>query len=155
MIATGEKIPEFEVKNQNGDIVTHETYLGKNVIYFFYPKDNTPGCTLEANAFSGLTKEFEALNTVVVGISKDSVASHEKFCNKFNLSVALLSDPEMQLIEPFGIWQEKKNYGKTYMGIVRSTFAVDKNGKVITVWKNVKAKGHAEKVLEFMKEVHE
>lgn len=119
------------------------------VLLFVYPKDNTPGCTTESKDFSALESEFLALGIRVIGVSPDSVASHQKFIQLQDLSVLLLSDPEKKLIEPLGAWGEKKNYGKTYMGIIRSTFLIDIKTQIIEKeWRNVRAKGHAERVLK-------
>ncbi len=148
MLSVGDKVPEITLKNQEDKEISIKDYAGKFVVYYFYPKDNTPGCTLEANEFTALKEAFSKKNSVVFGISKDSVASHKKFCDKQNLSIQLLSDPENSVIEKFGAWQLKKNYGKEYMGIVRSTALVDPDGVIIKKWDKVKAAGHAQEVLE-------
>ncbi|MBF0379923.1 MAG: thioredoxin-dependent thiol peroxidase [Magnetococcales bacterium] len=149
LLNTGDTIPSLTIPDQNGNEVALESLLGKNgAVIYFYPKDNTPGCTLEANDFQRLSDDFAALGINVVGISKDSVASHTKFSTKHNLTFTLLSDGEGAACEGFGVWQEKKNYGKVYMGIVRSTFLVDAKGKVVKTWTKVKTKGHAEAVLQ-------
>ncbi len=149
LLNVGDTIPFLTVPDQNGDQKNLQDLLGKGgAIIYFYPKDNTPGCTLEANDFQRLQGDFAALGMNVVGISKDSVASHTKFCTKHGLDFTLLSDGDGKACEGFGVWQEKKNYGKVYMGIVRSTFLVDAEGKVTKTWTKVKTKGHAEKVLE-------
>ncbi|MBF0445824.1 MAG: thioredoxin-dependent thiol peroxidase [Magnetococcales bacterium] len=149
LLNSGDSIPSLTLPDQNGKEVALEALLGANgAVIYFYPKDNTPGCTVEANDFQRLSGDFAALGINVVGISKDSVASHTKFCTKQNLTFTLLSDGEGAACEGFGVWQEKKNYGKVYMGIVRSTFLVDAKGKVVKTWTKVKTKGHAQAVLE-------
>ena len=127
---------------------TLEKYRGKKIVLYFYPKDNTKGCTLEAVEFSELINEFEKLNTVVIGVSKDSLSSHRKFIDKNSLGINLVSDEDLSIQKYFEVWKLKKLYGKEYMGTVRSTFIIDENGKVIKEFRNVKAKGHAKTVLE-------
>jgi len=122
-------------------------------LLYFYPKDDTPGCTLEASDFTQLKSEFEALGIQIIWISKDSETSHAKFCNKYNLSIQLLSDEDESLHNQFGVIGEKKNYGKVYIGVIRSTFLLDSQWKIIKEWRNVKATGHAEKVLREIKEI--
>jgi thioredoxin-dependent peroxiredoxin len=149
LLNSGDSIPSLTLPDQNGKELALDTLLGANgAVIYFYPKDNTPGCTIEANDFQRLSGDFAILGLNVVGISKDSVASHTKFCTKQNLTFTLLSDGDGAACEGFGVWQEKKNYGKVYMGIVRSTFLVDANGKVVKTWTKVKTKGHAQAVLE-------
>ncbi|ASM37767.1 thiol peroxidase [Campylobacter sputorum bv. paraureolyticus LMG 11764] len=143
----GDKALEFELENADGVKVSLGDFVGKNVVLYFYPKDNTPGCTTEACEFSQNYDEFMKKNTVIIGISPDSVKSHANFIQKHNLSHILLSDPNKEVAKLYGVWQVKKNYGKEYLGIVRSTFVIDKNGNIIKVYKNVKAKDHAIKVL--------
>lgn len=121
-------------------------------LLYFYPKDDTPGCTLEAQDFTRLVSDFAKLGIQIVGVSKDSESSHAKFCNKYDLGVTLISDESGELHEQFGVIGEKKNYGKVYIGVIRSTFLLDQTGKILKEWRNVKATGHAEKVLrELMK----
>lgn len=152
ILATGAQIPDIAIPDQNANTIPLFDHIGKQgAIIYFYPKDNTPSCTIEANDFQKLQGEFEQLGVAVIGISKDSIQSHDKFCNKYGLAFTLLSDTQGEACERFGVWQEKKNYGKTYMGIVRSTFSVDANGRIINVYTNVKTKGHAEKVLNEIK----
>ena len=122
-------------------------------LLYFYPKDDTPGCTLEASDFTRLKSEFEALGIHIIWISKDSETSHAKFCNKYNLSIQLVSDEDESLHNQFGVIGEKKNYGKVYIGVIRSTFLLDSQWKIIKEWRNVKATGHAEKVLREIKEI--
>ena len=122
-------------------------------LLYFYPKDDTPGCTLEASDFTRLKSEFEALGIHIIWISKDSETSHAKFCNKYNLGIQLVSDEDESLHNQFGVIGEKKNYGKVYIGVIRSTFLLDSQWKIIKEWRNVKATGHAEKVLRKIKEI--
>jgi thioredoxin-dependent peroxiredoxin len=123
-------------------------------ILYFYPKDDTPGCTLEAQDFTRLKKDFEALGIEIIGVSKDSEASHAKFCGKYDLGIRLVSDESGELHEQFGVIGEKKNYGKVYVGVIRSTFLLDSDGKILREWRNVKATGHAEKVLKEIKKAY-
>jgi len=148
MIEEGNQAPNFECLDDKENKITLADFKGKKLVLFFYPKDNTPGCTRESIAFSELKETFNKKNTEVVGVSKDSVSSHQSFCEKQKLSVQLLSDPETKMIQDYGVWQEKKNYGKTYMGVVRSTILINEEGIVDKVWRNVRVDGHAEKVLE-------
>ena len=147
----GDKAPNFTLRNENNNEITLTDYKGKKVILYFYPKDDTPGCTKESNEFSELSDKFKLKNTEIIGISKDSVESHKKFKEKYNLKVTLVSDPEMEAIQAYGVWKEKKNYGKTYMGIVRTTVLINEEGKIEKRWNNVKVNGHCEKVLEAIK----
>lgn len=148
MLEVGTKAPDFTVNDQDGNSVSLSDFKGKSVVLYFYPKDDTPGCTREGIGFSEKLSEFEKRNAVVLGVSKDSVSSHKKFCNKYNLNITLLSDEDMDILEPYGAWGEKKNYGKTYMGIIRSTFIINPAGDISKVWKAVKVNGHVDKVLE-------
>ncbi len=147
MINTNDSAPDFSLQNQDGVTVNLKDFRGSNVVLFFYPKDNTSGCTIEAKDFSANKEIFIKKNTLIIGISKDSVTSHKNFCQKQNLDIVLLSDPDHSVIEKYGAWQKKKNYGKEYMGIVRSTYLIDTKGKVIKFWEKVKVKGHIEEVL--------
>lgn len=147
----GKKTPvSVQVVDANGKVVSLKDYAGKTVILYFYPKDDTPGCTLEALAFEEYLPKFKKLGVVVVGVSKDSCASHQKFAKKYKLSFALWSDPEQKLIDAFGVWQKKKFMGREYMGIVRSTYVIDAKGMVIKAYESVSAKGHAEEVYAFI-----
>lgn len=145
MLKAGDKAPDFILENDEGKKVSLEDFKGKKLILYFYPKDNTPGCTQEAIEFSLLKDKFSDLNTVVVGVNSGDLASHQNFKSKHNLKVMLLTDPENKTAEAYGAWGEKKNYGKTYMGIIRSTFVIE-NGTVQDAMYNVKAGGHAERV---------
>ena len=147
MLNTGIKAPNFELPDQNGTIHTIEEYRGKKVILYFYPKDNTPGCTKQACGFSERYPQFMEKGTVVLGVSRDTVASHKKFEEKYGLVFTLLSDPERKVIEAYDVWKEKKNYGKVSMGVVRTTYLIDENGIIIRANDKVKAAEDAEKML--------
>lgn len=151
MLNVGEKAPEFTLPDRNGQPVRLSDFAGKRVVLYFYPRDNTPGCTRQACAFALLYEEFQALNAVVVGVSKDSVASHDKFAQKYGLPFVLLSDPELQAIQAYGVWQEKKLYGKTSMGVVRTTYLLDEQGVIQKVMPKVKPDQNAGEVLAFLK----
>lgn len=147
-LAAGEMAPDFSLPRNGGGTLSLSDFAGKPVILYFYPKDDTSGCTTEAVDFSGLTEEFAKLGATVIGVSPDSVKSHDKFAAKHNLSVVLAADEEHKALEAYGVWKEKSMYGKTYMGVERSTFLIDKSGKVAEVWRKVKVPGHAEAVLK-------
>lgn len=147
ILAAGDMAPEFSLENSDGVSIGLRDFRGKNVVLYFYPKDNTPGCTTEACEFSANYDEFIANDTVIVGISPDSVKSHSGFIAKQNLKHILLSDINKEVAKAYGVWQVRKNYGKEYLGIVRTTFVIDKEGKIAKVYKSVKAAGHAAKVL--------
>jgi len=149
MLEQNQDAPTFSAPNQNQDIISLADFKGeKHVILYFYPKDDTPGCTIEANQFTGLAREFEALNTIVLGVSKDSCESHQAFIDKFELQVDLLADTSGEICATYGVWQEKKKNGVKKMGIVRSTFLIDKAGKLAEVLYGVSADGHAQEMLE-------
>ena len=143
--------PEFALQNQNGDEVRLEDYRGKKVVLYFYPKDNTAGCSRQAAAFAAEYDAIRALGAEVVGVSKDSVASHVRFAEKYNLPFTLLSDPELTAIQAYDVWQEKKLYGKTSMGVVRTTYLIDENGNIEKVWPKVKPDANAAEVLAYLK----
>ena len=147
MLNTGIKAPNFELPDQNGTIHTLEEYRGKKVILYFYPKDNTAGCTKQACGFSERYPQFTEKGAVILGVSKDSVASHKKFEEKYGLVFTLLSDPERKVIEAYDVWKEKKNYGKVSMGVVRTTYLIDENGIIIRANDKVKVAEDAEKML--------
>lgn len=147
VLVAGDIAPEFSLENSDGVSISLRDFRGKNVILYFYPKDNTPGCTTEACEFSANYDEFIANDTVIVGVSPDSVKSHSGFIIKQNLKHILLSDINKDVAKVYGVWQVRKNYGKEYLGIVRTTFVIDKEGKISKVYKSVKAAGHAAKVL--------
>ena len=153
MLQIGMKAPDFTLKNQHGEEIRLSDFLGKKVVLYFYPKDNTPGCTRQACAFAEAYEAFKAQDVAVIGVSKDSVASHVKFAEKFNLPFVLLSDPELQAIEPYGVWQEKKMCGKTCMGVVRTTFIIDENGLVEKVMPKVKPDTNAAEILAYLANV--
>ena len=150
MLQEGMQAPAVMLADKDGKMVSLSDFLGKKVVLYFYPKDNTPGCTRQACAFAAAYSEFEKKNAVVIGISKDSVSSHEKFAEKYNLPFILLSDPELQAIQAYGVWQEKKLYGKTSMGVVRTTFLIDEQGKIMKVMPKVKPDINAVEVLELL-----
>ena len=154
MLEVNQQAPDFSAVNQDGETVTLKQFRGKkNVVLYFYPKDDTPGCTVEANEFTALIDEFAAADTVVLGVSKDTCAKHQKFISKHGLKVELLADTEGELCELYGTWGLRKFMGREYMGIGRSTFVIDKKGKLVEVNYKVKAKGHAEAILEIVKEL--
>ncbi len=148
MIKEGDKLPAFKLKNQEGKDIELQDYKGKNLVIYIYPKDDTPGCTIEAIDFSTLKPEFEKKNTVILGLSKDSIKKHQSFCEKHKLTIHLLSDPDVNYINALGAWQEKSMYGKTYMGIIRSTYLVNAEGVISKIWNKVKVKNHAKQVLD-------
>ena len=150
MLEVGMKAPEFELLNQAGETVKLSDFAGKKVVLYFYPKDNTPGCTRQACAFAGAYEAFKELDVAVIGVSKDSVASHVKFAEKHGLPFILLSDPEHAVIEAYGVWQEKKLYGKVSMGVVRTTFIIDENGNIEKVMPKVKPDTNAAEILEYL-----
>lgn len=150
MLTIGIQAPDFTLFDKDGNAVSLSHFLGKRVVLYFYPRDNTPGCTRQACAFAGAYKEFEARGVVVIGISRDSVASHQKFAAKYELPFILLSDPDRVAIEAYGVWQEKKTCGKVSMGVVRSTYLIDAEGKIEAVMPNVKPDTNAAQVLEML-----
>ena len=150
MLEVGMKAPLFTLPDQNGHLVSLSDFLGKKVVLYFYPKDNTPGCTRQACAFGESYEAFWAKNTVVIGISKDSTASHLRFAEKYHLPFILLSDPELQAIQAYGVWQEKKLYGKVSMGVVRSTYLIDEQGMIEKVMPKVKPDINAGELLAYL-----
>ena len=148
----GDSIPEFDLPASNRDKITNRDLLGKWAVIYFYPKDDTPGCTKQAINFSVSQSDFDTMNAYILGISKDSVSKHVKFTQKHDLTITLGSDETGEICESFGCWVEKSMYGKTYMGIERSTFLVDPEGKVRQIWRKVKVPGHIENVLQALKE---
>lgn len=147
MLSEGMYAPAFTLADKGGNMVSLADFSGKKVVLYFYSKDNTPGCTRQACAFAAAYGEFEKKNAVVIGISRDGVSSHSKFAGKYNLPFVLLSDPDLQAIQAYGVWQEKKLYGKTSMGVVRTTFLIDEQGKIIKVMPKVKPDTNAAEVL--------
>ncbi len=150
MLEKGMKAPAFLLNDQNGQPVSLSDFLGKKVVLYFYPRDNTPGCTRQACAFAQAYEGFKSNNVVVIGVSKDSVASHVKFAQKYELPFILLSDPELQAIQPYGVWQEKKMCGKTCMGVVRTTFIIDEQGMIEKVMPKVKPDTNAAEILAYL-----
>ena len=150
MLAVGNRAPNFALKDKNGNLVSLSDFLGKRVVLYFYPKDNTPGCSRQACAFAGLYDEFQRRGVEVIGISRDGITSHLKFAEKYNLPFVLLSDPELEAIQAYGVWQEKKLYGKVSFGVVRTTFIIDENGIIEKVMPKVKPDTNAAEILEFL-----
>lgn len=150
-ISIGSKAPNFSLPGDGGTNIALSDYAGQNLVLYFYPRDDTPGCTKEAIGFTEKLDEFAALNTQIVGVSKDTVAKHDKFIAKHDLGVRLISDEEGGMLEDYGVWVEKKNYGRTYMGIERSTYLIGPDGDVLQIWRKVRVKDHVEKVLEAVK----
>ncbi len=151
MLELNELAPDFTLLDQNGNQHKLSDYRGKKVILYFYPKDDTPGCTTEACQFNEILPNFQGTEAVVLGISADTPESHKKFAEKYNLNFTLLSDPEKEVIQKYGVWKEKNMYGKKTFGIVRTTFIIDEEGKIRKIYNNVKADGHAQKVIEDIK----
>lgn len=150
MLEVGTLAPDFNLPDHNGTMVTLSGFRGKKVVLYFYPKDNTPGCTRQACAFAQSYDGFREKDVVVIGISKDSVASHLKFVQKYDLPFILLSDPELQAIQAYGVWQEKKLYGKVSMGVVRSTYIIDEQGRIEKVMPKAKPDTNAEEILNYL-----
>lgn len=152
MVKVGELAPNFELEASNGEKVKLSDFRGKNVVLYFYPKDMTPGCTTQACDFRDKNDDFKDLNCVILGISTDPMKRHETFIDKYSLPFLLLSDEHHEVAEMFDVWKLKKNFGKEYMGIERSTFVIDKEGKLAKEWRKVKVNGHVEEVLQYVKE---
>ena len=150
MLYAGTKAPDFTLLDKEGNAVSLSDFAGKKVVLYFYSKDNTPGCTRQACAFAQSYDAFRKDDVVVIGISKDSVASHLKFAEKFNLPFILLSDPELQAIQAYGVWQEKKLYGKVSMGVVRTTYIIDEQGNIEVVMPKVKPDTNAAEILDYL-----
>lgn len=151
-VEIGMLAPDFVLEANNGETVKLANFRGKNVVLYFYPKDMTPGCTTEACDFRDQIQQFTEVNAVVLGISPDPVSRHQKFIKKYGLPFLLLADEDHQVAEAFGVWKLKKNFGKEYMGIERSTFIIDKDGKLVKEWRKVQVKGHVEEALTYIKE---
>ena len=147
MLNIGDRAPDFELEDKDGNIIRLSDFRGKKVVLYFYPKDNTPGCTRQACAFAGLYGEFQNRNIEVIGISRDSIASHVKFAEKYGLPFILLSDPELEAIKAYDVWQEKKLYGKVSFGVVRTTFIIDEYGNIERIMPKVKPDTNAEEIL--------
>ncbi|MGN0166459.1 MAG: thioredoxin-dependent thiol peroxidase [Acetatifactor sp.] len=150
MLETGMKAPDFSLPDKDGNTVRLSDFQGKKVVLYFYPKDNTPGCTRQACAFAASYEQFKAQDIVVIGLSKDSVASHLKFAQKYDLPFILLSDPELQAIQAYGVWQEKKLYGKVSMGVVRTTYIINEQGIIEKVMPKVKPDTNAAEILAYL-----
>ena len=152
MLQAGDRAPDFALCDKNGNTVRLSDFRGKQVVLYFYPKDNTPGCTRQACAFAGRYAAFQAQNVEVIGISRDSVASHVKFAEKYALPFVLLSDPTLEAIQAYGVWQEKKLYGKVNFGVVRTTFLIDEEGVITRVMPKVKPDTNADEILAALAE---
>lgn len=152
MLKPGTKAPQFQLKDKDGRQVRLSDFIGKKVALYFYPKDNTPGCSRQAAAFAQAFQEFEQAGAVVIGISKDSEASHQRFAEKYQLPFLLLSDPDRQAIQAYDVWQEKKLYGKTSMGVVRASYLIDEEGVIQKVWEKAKPDTNAQEMLSFLLE---
>ncbi|HIV90708.1 MAG TPA: thioredoxin-dependent thiol peroxidase [Candidatus Eisenbergiella stercoravium] len=150
MLEANRKAPDFTLTDKDGRQVSLSDFLGKKVVLYFYPKDNTPGCTRQACAFAAAYEQFKEQDVVVIGISKDSTASHQKFAQKYNLPFILLSDPELQAIQAYDVWQEKKLYGKVSMGVVRTTYIIDEQGNIEKVMPKVKPDTNAAEILDYL-----
>lgn len=153
MVKINEKAPDFCLKNQDNIDVCLKDFRGKWTVVYFYPKDNTPGCSLEARNFTINAEKFEKLNTTILGISPDSVKSHKNFCDKQNLNIILLSDPEHKTLNEYGVWKPKKLYGREFLGVIRSTFLINTEGKIAHIWPKVKVPGHIDDVMNKLKEL--
>ena len=151
MLREGQKAPSFKLKNQNGEEISLNSFKGKNVVLYFYPKDDTSGCTKEACNFRDEFPKFSKIKAVILGVSPDSVVSHKKFAAKYNLPFSLLSDEKKEVLEKYGVWQGKSMYGKKYMGVVRTTFIIDQNGKIKKIFPKVTVDEHNQEVLEALK----
>jgi len=149
----GDSVPDFTLPADDGSNVTPADFRGRKLVIYFYPKDNTPGCTKEAIGFTELMQAFAEADTEILGISKDSIQKHRNFRSKHDLAIRLASDAESDVCERFGVWQEKRLYGRSFMGIVRATFLVDRDGRLARLWPKVKVKGHAEEVLAAAREL--
>ncbi len=151
MLKVGQKAVDFTLEDKSGEKITLSSFLGKTVVLYFYPKDNTPGCTKQACSFRDVYDDILELGGVVIGVSPDSIASHTRFAEKHGLPFYLLADTDHQVAEAYGAWGEKNMFGKKYMGLIRSTFIIDAEGKIIKVFPKVKVKNHAEEILEILK----
>ena len=153
ILEAGDKAPMFDIPNQDGNMIKLDDLLGKWSVIYFYPRDDTPGCTIEAKEFTELSSKFKEQGATIYGVSPDTEAKHCKFIEKHGLKVELLADTESTMLADYGVWQEKQMYGKTYMGVVRTTYLVNPDGNIAEAWTKVKAKGHAEAVLERLVEL--
>ena len=153
LLELGAVAPDFTLADKDGNSVSLHDFAGKRVVLYFYARDNTPGCTRQACAFAGDYAEFRSLDAVVIGVSKDSVASHQRFAEKYDLPFVLLADPELKAIQAYGVWQEKKNYGKVSMGVVRTTYVIGADGRIEKVMPRVKPDTNAAEILEYLREI--
>lgn len=151
-ISEGMIAPDFEALASNGETMKLADFRGKNIVFYFYPKDMTPGCTTQACDFRDQHESFAELDAIIIGVSPDPLQRHEKFIDKYGLPFLLLADEDHQIAESYGVWKLKKNFGKEYMGIERSTFIIDREGKIVKIWRKVKVKGHVEEALTFIRE---
>ena len=151
MLEQGTKAPDFTLMDQQGQSVSLSDFRGQKVVLYFYPRDNTPGCTKQACAFASVWEQFQQLGVPVLGVSKDSVASHQKFAEKYQLPFILLSDPELTVLKAYDVWKEKKLYGKVSMGVVRSTYLISEEGLIEKVWPKVKPEQNAGEILEWLR----
>ena len=147
-LGVGDSVPTFSLPSSSGKEISLSDYKGKKIVLYFYPKDDTPGCTTEACEFRDNLKNYEAVNAVVIGVSKDPLKSHDKFIQKYGLPFELISDEEGKMLDAFGVWKEKSMYGKTFMGVERSTFLIDEKGKIAKAWRKVSVPNHVATVLE-------
>ncbi len=153
MLEEGKKAPAFQLKDQNGETHSLSEYKGKNVVLYFYPKDNTSGCTAEACSFKDDFPKFKNINAAIIGVSPDSVESHKKFAEKYKLPFTLLADDEKEVVEKYGVWKEKSMYGRKYMGVERTTFIIDDKGTIKKIFRKVKVPNHNKVVLAFLKDL--
>ncbi|MBU0475933.1 MAG: thioredoxin-dependent thiol peroxidase [Bacteroidetes bacterium] len=151
-VSENKKAPQFSLPDSDGNLVKLKQFLGQKVVLYFYPKDNTSGCTAEACDFNNSLKEFDKIKTKVLGLSKDSPKSHIKFRDKFDLNFTLLSDETTEIIQKYGVWKEKSMYGKKYMGVERTTFIIDEKGKIEKIFPKVKVNGHVQEILNYLAE---
>jgi len=152
MLEIGKKVPDFSLQNQDGKKISLKDFIGRKVVLYFYPKDDTSGCTKEACSFSDNLPKFSKVDTVILGVSPDSVKSHKKFSEKYKLKFDLLADEEKKVVEKYGVWKEKSMYGRKYMGVERTTFIIDERGKIKTIFNKVKVDGHDKEVLAALKD---
>jgi len=149
----GDMAPDFELETDNAGTIRLSDFRGHKVVLYFYPKDNTSGCTTEAKDFSALKEEFDKADAVIIGVSPDTVRRHANFRAKHDLSIILAADPEKEVLQAWGVWKEKSMYGRKYMGVERSTFLIDREGRIARAWRKVRVKGHAQQVLEAAREL--
>ena len=152
MLEIGKKVPDFSLQNQDGKKISLKDFIGRKVVLYFYPKDDTSGCTKEACSFSDNLPKFSKVDAVILGVSPDSVKSHKKFSEKYKLKFDLLADEEKKVVEKYGVWKEKSMYGRKYMGVERTTFIIDEKGKIKTIFNKVKVDGHDKEVLAALKD---